>query len=700
MIISLFVPLGSSGAWIPALGKLFKSLGIPEWIIGAIIIIVIVGYIIGYLADKFESSHTSYHTTSYENKRQDLSKKTVKKSEDDTKISKTSNDSKDTEETIAGKSGMSQHIGATDKHIPRTTNSPQVTSTYLLPYSRLSNDRYIILRHLASGGFGNTYLARDNHMNCDVAIKELFLSDKCSRKGQSKDVRVDINTNRDFFIKCKEKFMKEARRLQSFHHPNIVKVFDCFEENATAYYVMEYLPGKSLAATVKEHGPLAEDWVLELLPGILDALQTIHTEHIWHLDIKPANMMLRDDQTAVLIDFGASKQFEDKEGHQLETSSMIAKTNHFAPFEQANNSTKNLGPWTDIYALGATLFYLFTGQLPPTPDNILTDDLPPLPNYISEEMYAAIKTMMQPDRRHRPQNIDEVLRLLPLCETHVSSEEDKTANKTTLNAEDYETQAVTVIEEKKPTLQHALQQSARQATTTNISSSSQTITANGVSFNMICVEGGTFMMGATPEQDSDAFGDENPTHSVTLSTYYIGETEVTQALWQAVMGENPSEFKGINRPVEQVSWDDCKTFISKLNSITGKNFRLPTEAEWEYAARGGNKSKGYKYSGSNSLGNVAWYDNNSGSETHPAKTKSPNELGLFDMSGNVWEWCQDWKGHYDSSSQTNPIGPSSGSNRVCRGGSWFSEARGCRVSCRYYYAEDYRSNYLGLRLVL
>ncbi len=228
----------------------------------------------------------------------------------------------------------------------------------------------------------------------------------------------------------------------------------------------------------------------------------------------------------------------------------------------------------------------------------------------------------------------------------------------------------------------------------------ETFTVNGVSFTMIKVDGGTFQMGATSEQGNDADNDEKPVHSVTLSDYYIGETEVTQELWQAVMGSNPSYSKGSKKPVENVSWNDCKEFITKLNRLTGKNFRLPTEAEWEYAARGGNKSKGYKYSGSNTIGNVAWYNDNSSSQTHDVKTKTPNELGIYDMSGNVWEWCQDWYGSYSSGSQTNPTGPSSGSGRVLRGGSWFHYARYCRVSYRISYNPYGRSNYIGFRLAL
>ncbi len=226
------------------------------------------------------------------------------------------------------------------------------------------------------------------------------------------------------------------------------------------------------------------------------------------------------------------------------------------------------------------------------------------------------------------------------------------------------------------------------------------LTIKGVSYEMVWVEGGTFRMGATSEQGSGIPDGEKPVHSVTLSGYYIGKTEVTQALWKAVMGSNPSYFKGDDLPVEQVSWDDCQEFIRKLNALTGQNFRLPTEAQWEFACRGGNNSRGYKYSGSNDIDNVAWYDGNSGYKTHPVATKLPNELGIYDMTGNVWEWCSDWYGDYSSGAQTNPKGPNDGSARVYRGGSWGSRTRYFRSSSRGYYGPGDRNDYLGLRLSL
>ena len=223
---------------------------------------------------------------------------------------------------------------------------------------------------------------------------------------------------------------------------------------------------------------------------------------------------------------------------------------------------------------------------------------------------------------------------------------------------------------------------------------------NGVSFTMIEVEGGTFTMGATSEQGSDASKTEKPAHQVTLSSFSIGQTEVTQELWEAVMGSNPSFNIGELCPVEMVSFSECHVFIRKLNEITGQNFRLPTEAEWEYAARGGNKSQGHKYSGSDNIDEVAWYEGNSNYQTHNVATKSPNELWLYDMSGNVWEWCQDWYGSYSSPPQSNPQGPASGSYCVSRGGGWYNQDLRCRVSCRDGCGANDRNRYRGFRLAL
>ena len=216
--------------------------------------------------------------------------------------------------------------------------------------------------------------------------------------------------------------------------------------------------------------------------------------------------------------------------------------------------------------------------------------------------------------------------------------------------------------------------------------------------NMVKVEGGTFTMGATAEQGSDAGSDEKPAHKVTLSDYYIGKYEVTQAEWEAVMGTNPSHYKGDNQPVDNVSWYDCQEFISKLGELTGLPFSLPTEAQWEYAARGGRKSRGYKYSGSNDIGAVA--SDNDYTGDIPVGQKQANELGLYDMSGNVCEWCLDRYKIYSSSSQTNPMVDDGGGDRVFRGGSIVCSEGLCTVSVRRLKSPYSRDFHLGLRLVV
>jgi len=222
--------------------------------------------------------------------------------------------------------------------------------------------------------------------------------------------------------------------------------------------------------------------------------------------------------------------------------------------------------------------------------------------------------------------------------------------------------------------------------------------ANPRSIDMVYVQGGTFTMGCTPEQGNDCSDDEKPPHHVTVSDFYIGKYEVTQAQWKAVMGSNPSFFINDNSPVEQVSWNDVQEFINKLNERTGKQFRLPTAAEWEFAARGGNLSKGYKYSGSNNADSVAWDWDNSNKETHPVGIKLPNELGTYDMSGNVYEWCSDWYSKSTDEDQTNPQGPSSGTYRTFCGGSWYVDAWFARVSYIGSHSPDTRHNFVGFRL--
>lgn len=215
---------------------------------------------------------------------------------------------------------------------------------------------------------------------------------------------------------------------------------------------------------------------------------------------------------------------------------------------------------------------------------------------------------------------------------------------------------------------------------------------------MVEVEGGTFTIGASRKNKKDAYEDEFPSHKVTLSTFFISAVPVTQAQWKAVMGYNPSSFIGDERPVTNVSWNDCQKFIKHLQQLTGIAFRLPTEAEWEYAARGGQKSEGHLYAGtSDNLDDYAWYGDYNGN-THNVALKKPNELGLFDMSGNVLEWCNDYYGRYTPHKVNNPQGPSSGKYRVARGATSVSSACFCRITSRSNHEPTIASSRIGFRL--
>lgn len=245
--------------------------------------------------------------------------------------------------------------------------------------------------------------------------------------------------------------------------------------------------------------------------------------------------------------------------------------------------------------------------------------------------------------------------------------------------------------------------------------SDEEITANGVPFKMVFVSGGSFTMGGTAEQGSDAENNEQPAHNVTIGDYYIADTEVTQQLWEAVMGTTiymqrdkadpnwPTYGVGDNHPMYYVSWEEANQFCEKLSALTGKIFRLPTEAEWEYAARGGGKSQGYKYAGGNSADAVAWFSTTTSDKgTEKTRSKVPNELTLYDMSGNVCEWCSDWYGDsfYATNTNYNPTGPATGSCHIRRGGSWSDDSSDCRVSCRHNYIADGRYGHFGFRIVM
>lgn len=569
---------------------------------------------------------------------------------------------------------------------------------------RSGKREYRVEAVLGKGGFGITYKVSAMEqvgqipVRVEFAMKEFFM-DGCLRDASGK---VSTAATKGEAADGLKDFISEARRLNSLcgQCRNIVPVDEVFEANGTACYVMEFLDGGSLADYVKKQGALSVGAAKKILKPVADAVAFLHCNRITHLDIKPGNIMFRSNGDPVLIDFGLAKHY-DRRGNATTTVRTLAYSAGFSPAEQYVG-LKQFSPQSDVYALAATFANMLTGKTPPEAIDLefsLNDWSVCLP----EEVRPAVVHAMAYSRKDRTLSVCDFVKELygnepsvvekpvsqPAAEptveskTEVIGEGKKSTKKWWIIAACVAVAAVVGI----------VCASAPQLVAVE---GSQTFTVNGVKFTMVPVEGGTFTMGVTSEQGGYA-GDK--AHQVTLSDYYIGQTEVTQALWKAVMGSNPYFFKGDNLPVECVSWNDCQVFIQNLNQLTGKQFRLPTEAEWEYAARGGRKSRGYKYAGGNDIGLVAWYEDNSGNETHPVATKQANELGVYDMSGNVEEWCSDWYDGYQSSSQSDPQGPSSGSFRVYRGGNFrYSNAGDCRVSCRTGGAPDDRDYSLGLRL--
>ncbi len=592
---------------------------------------------------------------------------------------------------------------------------------------------YRIERFIHAGGFGCVYEARHTFLGTRYSIKEFFVKDRCNRSGDG-SVTVGTQGQSALVERLRKKFIEEAKAIYGMSHPNIVRVWDVFEENGTAYYVMDYIDGPSLSDKLKRNGALAERAALRYIRQTADALQYVHGQNRLHLDVKPGNIMVNGNDEAILIDFGVSKQYDEVGGEN--TSTLMGKTPGFAPIEQMGNNVKKFTPATDIYAMGATLYKLLTNVTPPDASDRVADadELVPLSGKFSSGIRTAVAKAMEIKPKDRPQSISEFLVLL---DGKGDKGEDTFPIEKTVGEKTVLDAKVSSEAQKKPTPQPTpplppdgghegsktkkglwiglgaaavvaivfaltINKGDRNAEPmTSDVSVGLAETKNGVDIEMVPVEGGTFTMGCTNEQGDDCWDDEKPAHSVTLSGFYMGKYEVTQAQWKAVMGSNPSRFKGDNLPVEQVSWYDCQDFIRKLNQLTGEKFRLPTEAEWEYAARGGNKSRGYKYAGGNNIDEVAWYDGNSGERTHPVGKKRPNELGLYDMSGNVWEWCSDWydEDYYGNSPQNNPQGPASGSSRVFRGGSWDYLAILCRSAFRYYLTPGYRNDLMGFRLV-
>lgn len=668
----------------------------------------------------------------------------------------------------------------------------------------LQNKKYKIERVLGSGGFGITYLGIQVGLNRKVAIKEFFVKEYCVRDNETMQVVVPSQNSESRIENLKSKFIKEACSIANLSHEHIVRIFDVFQENETAYYVMDYLSGGSLNDYVLNKGALSEDEAVGYISQVASALEYIHSKHLLHLDVKPDNIMLNSEGKAILVDFGTSKRYDDV-GTQT-SSTFWGASACYAPIEvHEQGGVDKFMPCADIYSLGGTLYFLITGKNPPFASSILSDGMPDFPLNVSERIRNCIFKSMQPARNLRIKSVSEFMKYLSedmICTAEdgehtlivdevgvVSASEKVVGNsrykvpvmawvglalvcvfligiflfrgngdtqsskkQTITNQEKQDSVIVlnsnrTQLEQKDKSFLFAEKQenhvnsrnrnesgetkevSTSKEETSNIKNDKRPLVLDqsvatgdrimsvlpdipvvkkenldvvvaGVSFKMIYVEGGVFMMGGSNKEVAHVANDEKPVHKVALDGYYLAETEVTQKLWTAVMGNNPSYYKGDNLPVENVSWNDCMNFIKKLNSLSGKQFVLPTEAQWEFAARGGRNGNMTLYSGGNDFDEVLWCKSNSEGATKVVKQKKPNELGLYDMSGNVWEWCSDFYGIYPNGSVYNPRGITTGVAKVYRGGSWRTSSILCRVSYRGSSSPNEKYNNLGLRLAI
>jgi formylglycine-generating enzyme required for sulfatase activity/predicted Ser/Thr protein kinase len=579
--------------------------------------------------------------------------------------------------------------------------------THTLQSQDKLHGKYTIIEVLGKGGFGITYLAMHDSLNKKVAIKELFMSTPTKYCTRNETDGRTVNPHFGDFEVFKAKFLMEAKTLAKFAgKKGIVQISDTFEENNTSYFVMDYIDGKSLSMLVATQGTLSEKQTIEYGLQILYALKEVHKEGILHRDLKPDNLIITaSDNQIVLIDFGIAREYTEDET-QTQTAML---TVGYAPPEQKLLQARR-GAYTDLYSVGAILYYCLTGQRPQTTDEIAMDgyvsakDKNPA---ISEAMNALIDKAITKPTTGRFQSCEEMIAALKNLHSNAKPTEATAIHETVIEA--------TVETPKKSFVENIyiavsipvllvlgleLWQPWAKKAETDIQTSTTTETPT-FNYEMVYVEGGSYQMGYDPNRDSEDkeyMDAAKPLHTVSVGSFYIGKYEVTQAQWREIMGDNPSEFKNCdNCPVENVSWIEIQNFLEKLNEkyppANGKGaYRLPTEEEWEYAARGGNKSKGYKYAGSNSIGEVAWYNGNSNYQTHPVGQKSPNELGIYDMTGNAWEWTDSgWSDNYEKN-RTSEYG-------VFRGGSWYRFDFDCRVAYRTGTYTTGKSYTIGFRLV-
>ena len=572
---------------------------------------------------------------------------------------------------------------------------------------QLNNGQYIIDSMLPRGGSGLVYKARIQDTGQLVVLKTIPID----------------------YAKKQEQLVRQAIRIANCHHPNLVKLYpQVFQEDELWYMVMEYVEGSSLASYLDGQGKLTEKQAVNIIRKIGSALNLLHQSGFIHQNVKPQNIVLRKDIVEpVLIDFGLAIELFNLQEEEISSSFV----DHFIAIEQYQTN-RQIGPHTDVYALAATLYVLVTAQLP-TPANYrqYQDLIPPkqINPHISDRLERAIIKGMELELSSRPLSLREWFTMLKSSpktttnsfiappskpQSHSSREiinssptHNQPEEKLSPKIRSFDFDIVTL--EIKPKLFGLMSYLSKSFVSRTGKCFIESLDDN-VNLEMVFIPGGSFLMGSN-NKESGRNKDESPQHKVKLLPFYMGKCPVTRAQWRAVaslekinrhLNSNSSYFKGNNLPVEKISWYDAVEFCQRLSQYTGRKYRLPTEAEWEYACRGGTTTR--FYFGNTIATDLANYDSRQkhGKKTTPVDSFPPNPFGLYDLHGNVWEWCED---HYSSNYQFNPNNGTAyyarmkNQYRVVRGGSWSLNSSYCRCARRSSYAPDSNYNFVGLRVV-
>jgi formylglycine-generating enzyme required for sulfatase activity/tRNA A-37 threonylcarbamoyl transferase component Bud32 len=552
----------------------------------------------------------------------------------------------------------------------------------------IMNGRFKIEAVLGGGGFGVAYKAREfdkaGNFQRQVVIKTL------NQKQQG----------REDFEQQQVKFVNEAMTLKGLRHPHIVRVYEMIQEDGLWGMVMEFVDGQELAEYIEEKGALSEAEALGYIKQVGEALGYLHEDGLLHRDIKPHNIILRNiSREAVLIDFGLARDFVDSK------TMTNAHTPGYAPIEQYDRHGK-FGPHTDIYALAATLYHLLTGEPPFLPakgrweaqqqgqsiDILLWNKIPETVSQRTKETIVKGMAVLPEDRST---SIAEFLDLLGVGEAKQSPVIPDSIDRPNQKILTFESGSVEIING-----QVKIAKRSRQAEYITLD------LGNGVTLDMMSIPAGSFMMGSPP---GEGFDSEKPQHRVDLPDFYMARYPITQTQYLAVMGKNPSLFKGDRRPVEMVSWLDAMEFCQRLSQLTGREFTLPSESQWEYACRA-NVKKPFSFGDIittdvvNYDGNFTYGNSYKGvyrQQTTDVGTFPANDFGLHDMHGNVLEWCMD-NFHNSYKGAPNDGSPWLGKilSKIVRGGSWDDLPSGCRVAGRNSYSRDYRDVRVGFRVVV